>query len=332
VRYGDDFAIACDSWQQAQQVLERIREWLGTVYLSLQADKTHVYSPEEEFIFLGHRFSKGQLYAPPPPPVQLPGWRIFSRSSGDPGPRPEPKPPQLVGAPLACDRLKPVRYSVARLEHIWNSTMTTLYVTDQGAYISVYRYQFQVFYQRQLRIKVPVNQVSQIVLFGCCNLSHGAVKLSLSRRIPILFLSQTGRYFGRLKEEGRAKVDYLMQQVKCANDPDFVRRQAEAIVAAKLHNSRVLLMRLNRRRSDKNLLVEKGVDEIADLIVRLPAADSLDALRGYEGHGATLYFQALGSLFVGEFAFEKRSKRPLPFGKFKIQNSEFKITIPRFEF
>ncbi len=188
--------------------------------------------------------------------------------------------------------------------------MTTLYVTDQGAYISVYRYQFQVFYQRQLRIKVPVNQVSQIVLFGCCNLSHGAVKLSLSRRIPILFLSQTGRYFGRLKEEGRAKVDYLMQQVKCANDPDFVRRQAEAIVAAKLHNSRVLLMRLNRRRSDRNLLVEKGIDEIADLIVRLPAADSLDALRGYEGHGATLYFQALGSLFVGEFAFEKRSKRP----------------------
>ncbi len=66
VRYGDDFAIACDSWQQAQQVLERIREWLGTVYLSLQADKTHVYSPEEEFIFLGHRFSKGQLNDPMP--------------------------------------------------------------------------------------------------------------------------------------------------------------------------------------------------------------------------------------------------------------------------
>lgn len=42
----------------------------------------------------------------------------------------------------------------------------------------------------------------------------------------------------------------------------------------------------------------------------LPQSESMDALRGYEGKAATVYFQALGSLFVGEFTFDKRTKRP----------------------
>lgn len=43
---------------------------------------------------------------------------------------------------------------------------------------------------------------------------------------------------------------------------------------------------------------------------RLPGAETLDVLRGYEGSAATIYFQALGSLFSGPFVFEKRTKRP----------------------
>lgn len=43
---------------------------------------------------------------------------------------------------------------------------------------------------------------------------------------------------------------------------------------------------------------------------KLTFAESMDSLRGYEGKAATLYFQALGSLFTGAFVFEKRTKRP----------------------
>jgi CRISPR-associated endonuclease Cas1 len=186
--------------------------------------------------------------------------------------------------------------------------MTTLYITDQGAYLSVYNQQFQVFYNRELRVKVPANRVSHIVLFGCCNLSHGAVSLALRRRIPVMYLSQKGHYFGRLYSESHAKVDYLIQQVKRSLDPDFARTQAEAIVSAKLHNSRILLLRLNQRR--KIELVSEAIDDIARLLDLLHFAESMDALRGYEGKAATIYFQGLGSLFTGSFAFEKRTKRP----------------------
>ncbi|MCC3567541.1 MAG: CRISPR-associated endonuclease Cas1 [Oscillatoriales cyanobacterium] len=223
------------------------------------------------------------------------------------------KVPVFSGKPLACSiSVKRIVLPRANSEHFWREPMSTLYVTDQGAYLSIQNYQFQVYYQQELRIKVPASRVSQIILFGCCNVSHGAVSCALHQRIPILYLSQRGRYFGRMQHDGRAKVEYLTKQVSCSTNPDFVRLQAEAIVRAKLHNSRILLMRLNRRKSKdaSETSVLQAVEMLEMLMESLPLAESMDALRGYEGKAATVYFQALGSLFSGPFVFEVRTKRP----------------------
>ena len=186
--------------------------------------------------------------------------------------------------------------------------MTTLYITDQNAYLKVQQQQFQVFHQQELKCAVPVNRVSHVVLFGCCNLSHGAVSLALRRRIPILYLSSNGSYFGRLDTEGHAQVDYLTQQVQKSLDPVFAMRQAQSIILAKLHNSRVLLQRLNRRRR-----TEKATQAIADLPTIMQSvreAESIESMLGYEGYAATTYFQAYATLLNGKFEFEKRTRRP----------------------
>ncbi|WP_257999316.1 CRISPR-associated endonuclease Cas1, partial [Fischerella thermalis] len=52
------------------------------------------------------------------------------------------------------------------------------------------------------------------------------------------------------------------------------------------------------------------IKDLDTLMDKLPFAESMDALRGYEGRAATVYFQALGSLFSSVFKFEKRTKRP----------------------
>ncbi|MEO0971053.1 MAG: reverse transcriptase domain-containing protein, partial [Cyanobacteria bacterium J06639_18] len=39
VRYGDDFAIACSSWNEANRILDKVTTWLGELYLTLQQDK-----------------------------------------------------------------------------------------------------------------------------------------------------------------------------------------------------------------------------------------------------------------------------------------------------
>ncbi|MDY6940254.1 MAG: CRISPR-associated endonuclease Cas1 [Cyanobacteriota bacterium] len=307
VRYGDDLAIACGSWPEATRTLERIREWLASIYLHLQPEKTHIFSPDEEFIFLGHRLARGRVYPPPPPKPRTGEWmltesgRPYFRPQTRKPPKPESRPPKAC----SLSRLIPPKVN---LSHYWRDPMTTLYVTEQGAYLKVRHQQFQVFYQRELRVNIPAHRISHIVLFGCCNLSHGAVNLALRRRIPILYLSHRGRYFGRLQTDGLAKVEYLTRQVLYSQNPEFVRQQAEAIILAKLHNSRILLMRLNRRHSSER--AAQAVRELDVLQDKLCFAEEMDALRGYEGKGATIYFQALGSLFSGRFEFEKRTKRP----------------------
>lgn len=41
-------------------------------------------------------------------------------------------------------------------------------------------------------------------------------------------------------------------------------------------------------------IATSAIKLILELMNKLPQADSMDALRGYEGKAATLYFQALG--------------------------------------
>jgi CRISP-associated protein Cas1 len=312
VRYGDDFVIACSSWNEANRILDRITTWLGELYLTLQPEKTQIYIPDDEFTFLGYRFANGKVYAPPPPEPVLKGEWVIN-DSGTPYFRIKPRAAKPVSRPpKACSTDKPVNFPRAAISHYWQDFMTTLYVTDQGAYLSVKNQQFLVYYQGELRIKVPVNRVSNVVLFGCCNVSHGAASMALRRRISVMYLSQKGRYFGRLQVEGEAKVEYLMRQVECCQNVDFTRTQAEVIVTAKIHNSRILLMRLNRRKSPEfdDSFVKEAIKDLDILMDKLPFAESMDGLRGYEGRAATVYFQALGSLFSGAFKFEKRTKRP----------------------
>ncbi|MEG3861572.1 CRISPR-associated endonuclease Cas1 [Microcoleus sp. herbarium12] len=341
VRFGDDFVIACADSIQANRCLEQISVWLGSLYLKLQPEKTRIFAPDEEFVFLGYLFRDGEVFAPEPPgrggalvPAQSAAEgnhggiadtknEIVQKEGNHGGIAPTSgmsfsrpatrKVPVFSGKPLACSiSVKRIILPRANSEHFWREPMSTLYVTDQGAYLSIQNYQFQVYYQQELRIKVPASRVSQIILFGCCNVSHGAVSCALHQRIPILYLSQRGRYFGRMQHDGRAKVEYLTKQVSCSMNPEFVRRQAEAIVRAKLHNSRILLMRLNRRKSKdaSETSVLQAVEMLEMLMESLPLAESMDALRGYEGKAATVYFQALGSLFSGPFVFEVRTKRP----------------------
>jgi CRISPR-associated endonuclease Cas1 len=139
-------------------------------------------------------------------------------------------------------------------------------------------------------------------------MSHGAVSLALQHRIPVMYLSSNGRYFGRLQTANQAKVEYLSQQVLHSHDPIFVLTQAKSIVAGKIHNSRIVLQRLNRKR--KTETATHAISELAESIQSIPTIESVESLLGVEGHAANLYFQSFASLLSGKFEFEKRTRRP----------------------
>ncbi len=186
--------------------------------------------------------------------------------------------------------------------------MSTLYIVEPASALKVKHQQFQVFGQQELLFKVPVLQIKNIILFGYCQLSHGVVQTALYRQIPITYYSSQGYYSGCLQSKLQPKVTYLVEQVRQAENNKFVRQQAEIIVRAKLHNSRILLMRINRRRP--NEITQKAISELKKIINCLDVNPSLESLRGYEGNGANIYFQGLSGLFQGKFTFNKRTLRP----------------------
>jgi CRISPR-associated endonuclease Cas1 len=271
-----------------------MQEWIEDLYLNLNLEKTQIIPPGEAFVFLGHRFENGNVTGPK---------RQQAAGKG------QKQPKARGGPPMVCSIIKtPKRVLATSTDEYWRDGMTTLYITDHGAYLRVKQQQFQVFLDRELRCSVPASRITHVVLFGCCNVSHGAVRLALQRRIPLLYLSNKGRYFGRLQTTGQARLDYLTRQVEKAQDPEFIRTQAASMIIGKLHNSRILLLRLNRRRKTER--ATHAIATLAELVQPVQAAESVDSMLGYEGTGANLYFQAYASLLKGQFEFEKRTRRP----------------------
>ncbi|MEO1744292.1 MAG: CRISPR-associated endonuclease Cas1 [Cyanobacteria bacterium J06629_9] len=296
VRYGDDCVAVFHSYLQASRSLELMHDWIEDLYLSFHPEKTLIVSPHEPFTFLGHQFSSGGVLPP-----ERKGPSQSKKEKKTPTPR--------YGPPMVCSIVKgPKQKKTSNPDEYWSDDMTTLYVTDQGAYLRVRQSQFQVFHERELRCSIPATRLTHIVLFGACNVSHGAVRLALQRRIPLLYLSDRGQYFGRLQTTGQAKLDYLTQQVAKAQDEAFIRKQSESIIVGKLKNSRVLLQRLSRRvKTDK---ATQAITELSALIKKVPEAETVESMLGYEGQGAALYFPAYASLLKGPFTFEKRTRRP----------------------
>jgi len=297
VRYGDDFVIVTSGLLEATRVLDSLHHWLADIYLALQPEKTRIIAPDGEFTFLGYQFRGGQVIAPERKPSR---------------PTRQSKTETIIlpsRPPRACDSVRTSRLSSSvPCRYYWSENMTTLYLIEQGSYLKVKNQQFQVYYQEALKISVPVNRVSHILIFGCCNVSEGAVKISLQRRIPIMFLSQKGYYFGRLQAEGMAEIDYLSKQVELSQDPAFILEQARSIVMAKLRNSRILLLRLNRQ--EKTELATRAIGQLAEFLEKVERGDSRESLLGYEGQGARVYFQGLGSLLKEPFELTQRTRRP----------------------
>lgn len=62
VRYADDFVVLCPSREEAEAVLESLRQWTGEAGLTLHPTKTRIVHVQEGFDFLGWHFRGGRKW------------------------------------------------------------------------------------------------------------------------------------------------------------------------------------------------------------------------------------------------------------------------------
>jgi CRISPR-associated protein Cas1 len=102
-----------------------------------------------------------------------------------------------------------------------------------------------------------------------------------------------------------------MEQWRAAMDSDRCLDIAKCVVAAKLLNSRVILLDAAKDRPSYSTPLRATADELARYAEQTRTANDLAAVRGAEGIGAKRYFAEWSSLLSPEgFTFMGRVRRP----------------------
>jgi CRISPR-associated protein Cas1 len=192
--------------------------------------------------------------------------------------------------------------------------LNTLFVTLPGATLGKDHENLVVRVEGKERLRVPLHHIGSVVLFGATYTSVAALADLAERGIQVSFVSEGGRFLGRV--EGRWQGGSLIRraQYEAASSPAASLQIARGIVLGKLANQRQMLLRSARdasREHEKQL--REAAAEVARAIGSARRAQDLDVLRGTEGQGAAAYFGAFGSMIRRPFpglTFERRQRRP----------------------
>jgi CRISPR-associated protein Cas1 len=193
--------------------------------------------------------------------------------------------------------------------------LNTLYVTTQGSYVHVDHQTLKVELDGSTRLQVPVHHLGSVVCFGRVMVSPAAIAQCAHDHRDLVFLSEGGRFIARMLGATSGNVLLRLAQHKAYQEPAAVLDMARNFVAAKLQNSRLVLLREARQALDANAeeRLRAAADQLAAIIKALPKCKSLDEVRGNEGEAAATYFSVFKHLVrveTDQFTFDGRNRRP----------------------
>ena len=194
--------------------------------------------------------------------------------------------------------------------------LNTLYVTLPDAWLRLDNDTLRIEVERETRLRVPLHHLTAVVCFGHVGLSAPLMHRLADEGIALVLLDSHGRFKARL--EGAVSGNVLLRQAQFARGADaaFTLDMARSFVAGKIKNTRQVLQRGAREAKSEAeaAVLTRRADDLAASLRALPAAASLDALRGLEGEAARQYFSGLNLLVRPDqraaFAMDGRTRRP----------------------
>ncbi len=194
--------------------------------------------------------------------------------------------------------------------------LNTLYLTTPETYLRLDNDTLRVEVDHETRLRVPLHHLSAVVCFGHIGLSAPLMHRLAEEGIALVLLDDNGRFKARLEGAVSGNVMLRQAQFQRVADATFTLDMARACVAGKIKNTRQVLLRGAReaKSDDEAKTLARLADDLAASLRALPAAASLDALRGLEGEAARQYFTGLSLLVRPDqreaFAMDGRTRRP----------------------
>jgi CRISPR-associated protein Cas1 len=185
--------------------------------------------------------------------------------------------------------------------------MNVLYLLQQGTTLAISGEQLVIKRSQDILQSIQLPLLEYILLFGWVHITAPALRACLKSRVPITYLSRSGFCYGRslpldwnhlsLGDRQRAMPTTKSLEI------------ARVMISAKLLNSRVLLLRQQRKRHSASL--ELAINSLSYYSQQAKIAETPDKLRGYEGAGAACYYLAFAECLSQEdFKFLGRTRRP----------------------
>lgn len=244
----------------------------------------------------------------------LAGLRLVAASSEPPPPLVDsPKCPRcsLVGICLPDEvntlterSTAPPRQLVPR-----GDAPKPLYVTEQGAVVGKDKGRLEVTKHGERLASVRVIDVSQVCIYGNVQMSSQVLRELFAREIPVCWFTYGGWFSGLAEGLPGRNVELRRRQTIVGAQGGLA--IARLVINGKILNSRTLLRRNSRDRSDAVL------GQLKRLAGQALEVTSTGSLLGIEGTAARLYFGAFSTMLREEkrlpgspFSFEGRNRRP----------------------
>lgn len=191
--------------------------------------------------------------------------------------------------------------------------LNILYITIDGLYVHHELDVVKVEQKNLTLIKIPIHHLQGIVIMSNSNISPSLIQKCLQKGIMVSFLSPRGKFMGRIEGGNSGNVLLRKRQFRLPDEEKL--KTAKLIIAGKLQNQRLNLLRTARDLSDpeKEQAIREVAIKLEEVIPKLEHAETMDSLRGFEGISAKNYFSVFDHCIVSQkedFSFDKRSKRP----------------------
>ena len=131
-------------------------------------------------------------------------------------------------------------------EGAYEPTMSTLYITQQDTVLRKVDERLKVTSNGQTLLDIPLIKVSQVLIFGRVMVTPATVATLMDHGVGLCYLSEHGRYVGRLEPQFSKNSLLRVEQWRAAFDEQRKLNIARQCVLGKLANMRVMLLRSNR--------------------------------------------------------------------------------------
>lgn len=189
--------------------------------------------------------------------------------------------------------------------------MAPVYVQEQGAVVRKTGQRLIVTRDKEQLLDLPLLHVDQLVLMGNVQVTSQAVAMLLQAEVDVVFLSQYGKFRGRLMHTGSKFAKLRHNQLQKMSHEKVALEIARQVVIGKLHNQAALLQ-YKLVDVKRPLQLQQATRGIKQMQERARSTKSLDSLRGFEGKAGADYWAAFQTLLPNSLGFSGRKYFPPP--------------------